>query len=108
MTFSDVFLYFSGPGKWERPYTRSVYCGFVTSGSPHLPVPDWLRPRLGERASEIDIARILSSAEVSFYFSFRYLVFVFVPTCHHKVHKARSNDCCGRGSRHAASDTVRA
>ena len=81
---------------------------FCDVGITALAVPDWQCPRSGERASEIDIARILSSAEVSVCFSFRYLVFIFVLTCHHKVRKARSNDSCGRGSCHAASDTARA
>ena len=25
MTFRDVFCIFSGPGKWEHPYTLTVY-----------------------------------------------------------------------------------
>ena len=50
---------------------RSGYCGFVMSGSCHyLPVPRpdrlvALHLRSGERASKIDITRILSSAEAS-------------------------------------------
>ena len=65
-----------------------------------------LHPRSGERASEIDIARILNGAEVSVCFSFRYLIFIFVLTCHHKVRKAPSNDSCGCGRCYAASDTA--
>ena len=44
-----------------------------------------LHPRLDERLSEIDIARILRGAEESVCFSFRYLAFIFGLTCHHKV-----------------------
>ena len=65
-----------------------------------------LRPRSGERTSEINIARILSDTEESIYFSFRYLVFISVLTYCHKVCKVRSNDRCGRGRCYAASNTV--
>ena len=51
-----------------------------------------LHPWSGKRASKIDIARMLSSAKASVCFSFRYLVFIFVLICHHKVRKPQSND----------------
>ena len=41
-----------------------------------------LCPQSGKRASEIDIVRIASGAEVSVCFFFRYLVFIFVLSCH--------------------------
>ena len=44
-----------------------------------------LRLRSGERASEIDIVRILRGAEKSVCFSFRYLAFISGLTCHHKL-----------------------
>ena len=108
MTFSDVFCIFLGQENWNvRIRAPCIVILWRRDHATCPPVPDWLCPR-SDRASEIDIARIRSSAEVSVCFSFRYLVFIFVPTCHHKVRKARLNDCCGRGSCHAASDTARA
>ena len=103
MTFSDVFCI------WTSVYVLCVlwFCDIeITPLTRAWPAGVALCPQLGERASKIDITRILSSAEALVCFSFRYLVFIFVLTCHHKVCKARSNDSCGRGRYHAANDTA--
>ena len=74
MTFSDVFCIFLGQENRN-----------IRIRAPHIAVCDvaraWpaglaLRPRSGERASEIDIVRILRGTEESVCFSFRFIAFI--------------------------------
>ena len=85
LTFSDIFL----DQKNEYALRILRFCDVGTTPLARTWLADvGLHPRSGERASEIDIARILSDTEESICFSFRYLVFIFVLDCRHKACKA--------------------
>ena len=86
MTFCDVFCM----GKMRiSVYALCILqlCDIViTPLACAWPVGLALHPRLGEKASEINIARILRGAKESVCFSFQYLAFISGLACHHKVH----------------------
>ena len=108
---SDIFLYFSGPGKCMFVHIHTPYNIVVLWHRDHVthawPTDVALHPLSGERSSMMDIARILSSAEPSVCFSFQYLVFILhLPAiircmcmC---MCKAQSKDSCGCGRCYAA------